>query len=110
MKILYAARMARFDLLRAMCALACMVTKWTPACDRALLRLVCYIHSSNDVRLFGWVGARAQWDFHLSVYCDADFAGCAGTKRSTSGAIVFLSGIDASFPLSAVSKTDGGVS
>ena len=29
MKILYAARMARFDLLRATCRLACFITKWT---------------------------------------------------------------------------------
>ena len=29
MKILYAARMCRYDLLRATCALASMVTKWT---------------------------------------------------------------------------------
>ena len=30
MKVLYGARMARYDLLRAMCRLACFVTKWTP--------------------------------------------------------------------------------
>lgn len=33
MKILYAARMCRYDLLRATCALASLVTKWTPTCD-----------------------------------------------------------------------------
>ena len=33
MKLLYAARMARFDLLRATCGLACCVTKWDAACD-----------------------------------------------------------------------------
>ena len=40
MKILYGARMARFDLLRATCALASNVTRWTRSDDRKLFRLV----------------------------------------------------------------------
>ena len=40
MKILYGARFARSDLLRAVGALACQVTKWTRLCDKKLLRLV----------------------------------------------------------------------
>ena len=43
-KILYAARMARFDLLRPTCYLAKKITKLTSWCDRALHRLSCYIH------------------------------------------------------------------
>ena len=56
MKILYAARMCRYDLLRATCALASMVTKWTPSCDKKLHRLVSYIHSTLALRLAAWVG------------------------------------------------------
>ena len=33
MMILYGARMARLDLLRAVCHMSRFVTKWTPACD-----------------------------------------------------------------------------
>ena len=44
--ILYAAWYARPDLLRAVCRLASMVTKWTARCDRQLYRLVCYTHST----------------------------------------------------------------
>ena len=40
MKILCAARLCRFDLLRAVCHLAIFVTKWTSECDRELHRLV----------------------------------------------------------------------
>ena len=40
MKILYAARMARFDLLKAIQALACRIHRWTKWCDKALFRLV----------------------------------------------------------------------
>jgi hypothetical protein len=56
MKILYGARMARYDLLRPCCHLATKITKWTLSCDKALHRLVCYLHSTPDVRMCGWVG------------------------------------------------------
>ena len=56
MKILYAARLCRFDLLPAVCHLATFVTKWTSECDRKLHRLVCYIHSSEHFRMVGWAG------------------------------------------------------
>ena len=54
MKILYAARMARFDLLRAVCDLACFVTKCSAECDRKLHRLICYIASTKHHRQIGW--------------------------------------------------------
>ena len=56
MKILFAARMARFDLLRATQSLASRVTKWSTDCDIALHRLVSYIHGSKDKYLQGFVG------------------------------------------------------
>ena len=55
MKILYAARMARFDLLKATNALACKLTKWDEKCDLQLRRLVAYIWSSLGKRLVGYV-------------------------------------------------------
>ena len=84
MKILYAARMARFDLLRAVCHLACFITKWTTECDKRLHSLVCYIHSTKSHRMVGWVGDALK-DVDLHLYADADFAGCTDTHRSTSG-------------------------
>ena len=53
MKILYGARTARLDLLRAVSHLARFFTKWTAECDRKLHRLVSYIHSSYHVRMVG---------------------------------------------------------
>ena len=44
MEILYGARLARFDLLRPIAALASKVTKWDTVCDRMLHRLVCYMY------------------------------------------------------------------
>eukprot|EP00972_Heterocapsa_arctica_P091917 13555379-Heterocapsa_arctica.AAC.1 len=42
MKILFGARLARFDLLRAVGALATKLNKWDSRCDRMLRRLVFY--------------------------------------------------------------------
>eukprot|EP00972_Heterocapsa_arctica_P081757 12048938-Heterocapsa_arctica.AAC.1 len=41
MEIQYCARLARFDLLRAVGALATNITKWNSKCDLTLHRLVC---------------------------------------------------------------------
>ncbi len=40
MKLLYCARMCRYDLMRAICQLASMVTKWDKQCDDRLHRLM----------------------------------------------------------------------
>ena len=56
MKIMYGARLARFDLLRPIAALASKITKWDTVCDRMLHRLVCYINSSLDYKLKRHIG------------------------------------------------------
>ena len=53
MGFLYAGRYARFDLLRAINHLACMVTRWSSTCDRRLHRVVNYVHSSYQMRTIG---------------------------------------------------------
>ncbi len=40
MKIMYIARFARPDLLRAVGALSTMITKWDELCDRKLYRII----------------------------------------------------------------------
>ena len=74
MKILFAARMARWDLLRATQSLASRVTKWSPDCDLGLHRLVCYINSSMDVTMSGFIGDSIT-DCRLWLFSDSDFAG-----------------------------------
>ena len=54
--ILYSARNARPDILKAVSYLACFFTCWTSMCDRRLHRLICYIHPTLNYRLIGWVG------------------------------------------------------
>ena len=91
MKVLYCARIARPDLCRAVCFLARECTRWTRWCDRALHRIMCYIHSTYELRLEGWVGDEAA-ALSLHAYADADFAGCPKTKRSTSGGVALHRG------------------
>ena len=73
MSLLYAARVGRFDLLRAICALASKVSKWTRACDRKLLRLIRYVNCSLDHRQVGWVGDAAS-ELSPNLYVDADIS------------------------------------
>ncbi len=103
MKIFYAARMARPDLLRAIGHLSCYLSRWTPECDRRLHKLVCYVNSTLDHRLVGWVGDEVD-DIRLHMYTDADFAGCQTTNKSTSGVFMSLEGPRTMFPISFTSK------
>ena len=109
MKILYAARVGRFDLLRPVCWLATRVTKWSKTCDVALHRLVSYINSSLDVACYGWVGDKWE-DVELTIYADADWAGDKPSFHSTSGCFLCLSGRNTFFPLAALSKKQTCVS
>ncbi len=69
MKILYGARMARYDFLRAVNSLACNVARWTVACDRQLRRLMRYVHHSLDLRMVGWVGDPPTPRFLVALVC-----------------------------------------
>ena len=109
MKILYAARLCRFDLLRAVCHLATFVTKWTSECDRKLHRLVCYINSSKHLRMIGWVGDDLS-ALQPHLFADADFAGCTATQRSTSGYHFAIRGPNTCFPITGVSRRQTCVS
>ena len=111
MKILYGARLARFDLLRAVGALASNVATWDRSCDRKLHRLVAYINSTKGYRMTGYCSESATFDsLSLELFADADFAGCPRTVRSTSGTFLALKGEGVFIPLSASSKRQSCVS
>jgi hypothetical protein len=109
MKVLYAARMARPDLLKAVNSLACLVAKWDEGCDARLHRLVCYINSTAGMKQLAWVGdPPSSW--LLQLYADADFAGCAETNKSTSGIFLCVRGPDTFVPLTGISRRQKCVS
>ena len=55
MKLLYGARIARFDLLRQVNRLARNVHRWTDSDDRGLHHLMCYVHHTKHWRMVGWL-------------------------------------------------------
>ena len=109
MKLLYAARIARFDLLRSINALARNVTKWTKDDDARLHHLMCYVNSTLSLKMIGWVGDKIE-DLSLGLFAHADFAGCAQSLRSTSGSHLQVQGKFTRFPLAGGSKRQGCVS
>ena len=68
MKLLYAARICRFDLLRSINNLARKITKWTKKEDALL-------HQSKHHLMIGWVGD-SLGDSSIGLFADADCAGC----------------------------------
>ena len=56
MKLLYGARVARWDLLKAVTRLAGRVSRWTRQNDAELHRLISYVDSTIELVLWGWVG------------------------------------------------------
>ena len=103
MKCLYAARMARFDLLRPVQGLAKYLTKWTKRQDDELFQLMCYINTTKSFKLVGWIGDEFH-DLQAQMFSDADFAGCEATMRSTTGLHTRLVGCKSNFPISGQSK------
>ena len=98
MKLLYAARIARFDLLRSINSLARNVTKWTKEDDVRLRRLMCYVNSTLDLKMIRWVGDSID-TLDVALHADADFAGCGKSLRSTSGSHMHIQGKHTRFPL-----------
>lgn len=109
MKVLYAARMARPDLLKAMNSLARMMTRWDALRDAKLHRLMCYVYSSVDKVQVGWVGDEVS-SFAPHLSSDAEFAGCPQTGNSSTGAALLLEGPRTRFPLSFGSRGQEAVS
>ena len=91
MKVLCGARVARWDLLKAVTRLASQVSKWTERCDKDLHSLMSYIACSSEFVLHGYIGDEPG-ELSLKQYDDADFAGDRPSYKSTSGMILALEG------------------
>ena len=102
MKVLFAAGMARFDVLQATQGLESRVTKWSPDCDKNLHRLMCCIHSTFDRTMVGFVGDPPEHCKPLS-FADSHHVG-EHDNRSTSGCLLALVGPNTFYPLTAFSK------
>ena len=103
MKILYAARMCRYDLLRATCVLARRISNWDYDCDRRLYRLIQYLKYSQSFVNTGFCGDDFK-NCKIALFADADFAGCNKTANSTTGNYLAIVGPNTHMPLAAISK------
>jgi len=103
---MFAARLARNDLLRPVGHLATHIHDWSGECDRRLHRLMCYVNSSLEDRQIGFIGDPLE-ELWLAVYADADFAGDRKDSKSTAGAFLVLMGPNTFYPLASLSKKHG---
>ena len=108
MKLLYAARIARFDLLRSINTLAQQCDKMvhTRWCKTIPSYVLCqlYLREEND-----WMGRNDMKDLSIALYADADFAGCA-QSLSPHQVLICISGETYSVSVSWWSKRQGCVS
>ena len=109
MKLLYAARICRFDLLRSINNLARKITKWTKKEDALLRHLMAYVQQSKHHLMIGWVGD-SLGDSSIGLFADADYAGSGESLKSTSGAHLHIQGPHTRFPLAGLSKRQGCLS
>jgi hypothetical protein len=109
LKALYVARIGRLDIMWAVNMLAREVTRWTQACDRRLLRLISYMHHTQEHAQVNFVGDSAH-ECKLVYFSDASFAGDLKDSKSTSGGILVLAGPNTFVPISWLCKKQGAVS
>ena len=109
MKLLFAARLARPDLVVSITRLASKVTMWNRSHDRALRRLMQYVSHTADLELSGELSSDDLQTAVLVMSPDADLAGDLETTKSTSGLWLELQSADGkrAWPLSWRSKRQG---
>ncbi len=100
MRIMYIARFARQDLLRAVGALTTMIARWGELCDRKLFRTIRYINGAVSWRQIGFVGVSPE-NLQLGLFSDADSAGDRADMWSASGVLLALYGPHSFFSRSA---------
>ena len=109
MKLLYGARNARQDVLKACTELCAYVSKWTRACDIKTHRMFCYIAFNLDLVATLTVGdPPSSWE--LVLYCDADLCGEKAHTRSTSGNALWIEGPNTSALVSFAVTTQSATS
>ena len=103
MQMLYEARFARPDHLRAIAYLARKVTRWRPLQDRQLFRLARYLKGALSHRQYAWIGDDMS-SLQLRLHTDADLASDPEDPVSTSGAYFALVGTNTCVPIAQRSK------
>ena len=82
MKCLWIARLSRPDISKAIGDMTTKIAKWSKNDDKRLYRLFCFMHTTRNKTMVGYVGDPPDKLF-LQLFTDADFAGDSGSSRST---------------------------
>ena len=89
---MYAGRCAKPECMFVIAKLGRWVSKWTNACEVALLRLISYLfwHADEPIRM---TGPKVVEPVFLAGFTDADHAGEVATSHSTSGSVLMMLGM-----------------
>ena len=109
MTTMYAARMARFDLLRAVGHLARRMTKWDKLESKRLREIIECMHRTYELRLKGFICDKTE-NLKLAQYADAVCASGRSDAKSTSGLLLAQVGPMSFYPLAAHPKKQTAVS
>ena len=71
MKLLYAARVCRFDLLQTLNGLARWITKSSKKGHAGLFHLLSYVQRTEHRRMSAWIGNSLK-DLAIGLFADAD--------------------------------------
>ena len=108
MKCLWAGRLARPDIVKAITSLASKMQKWTRNHDKMLYRLMCYMHSTVEYLLKRYVGDTIE-NLWLELYVDADFCGDREHAYSTNAGRLMLVGPNNRYPQCLLSQKQTSV-
>ena len=103
MKVLWAARLARPDLMKAIADLTRRLTAWTKAVDRRLHRLMSYLFGSKNFKLQGKIGDHPD-KLYVTTYTDEDHCSAQEDTKSSSRMLMALEGPNSFWPISWASK------
>jgi len=108
MTIMYSARVARFDTMKACCFLAKRIARWDLGCDRRIHRFSDYITKYADDISYGWIGdLPALLTAHLFV--DSSLADCPYSLKSGMGIHFDIQGPNSRFPIGGSANTQTSV-
>ena len=85
------------------------MSRWNRNCDLRMYKLYDYLAGTVEHVQEAFCGDKAD-QLHLLLYCDASFADCIRTNKSTSGLYIALAGPNTFIPIAAICKKQTCVS
>ena len=90
--LLWLMRASRPDIAWSVHRLAKQAHRWTKTSDEDLARIMQYLSETADYVLKEFIDVRDRDLLTITGYTDSDWAGDAGTRKSTSGMVIYITG------------------